>query len=210
MKLTLAFLVLILATCVAAFAPALGQNSADSSALDAILKKMDTAAAGFRTTRAEFEWDRYEKVIDEVDDIQSGTIYYRRTGKDVEMKLDITKPDLKYVLFSDGKFHNIGVGVSAEGDLTDLGRYSETKVEADKGAFKTPSLRNATLSAPYMHDGSLKTLKEVVDFYAGGGNSNPYLDPNIKAIHLSGKERADLVEFLSSLTGDAPLNAGPP
>lgn len=104
MKLTLALLVLTLATCVTAFAPALGQNSADSSALDAVLKRMDTAAASFRTTRAEFEWDRYEKVIDEVDDIQSGTIYYRRTGKDVEMKLDITKPDLKYVLFSDGKF----------------------------------------------------------------------------------------------------------
>jgi outer membrane lipoprotein-sorting protein len=74
------------------------------SPLDAVLKKMDTAAAGFRTTRAEFEWDRYEKVIDEVDDIQSGTIYYRRTGKDVEMKLDIIKPDSKYVLFSGGKF----------------------------------------------------------------------------------------------------------
>jgi outer membrane lipoprotein-sorting protein len=74
------------------------------SPLDAVLKKMDTAAASFRTTRAEFEWDRYEKVIDEVDDIQSGTIYYRRTGKDVEMKLDITKPDSKYVLFSGGKF----------------------------------------------------------------------------------------------------------
>jgi outer membrane lipoprotein-sorting protein len=75
--------------------------------LDAVLKKMDTAGASFRTTQAEFEWDRYEKVINEVDDIQSGTIYYRRVGKeankDIEMKLDIVKPDRKYVLFSDGK-----------------------------------------------------------------------------------------------------------
>ena len=116
----------------------------------------------------------------------------------------------KYALFTDGKFHNIGVGVNDEGDLTDLGRYDETKVEKDKGAFKTPTLRNVALTAPYMHDGSLKTLKDVVDFYAGGGNSNPYLDPKIKSIHLSGLERADLVAFLESLTGDTPQDSGPP
>ena len=116
----------------------------------------------------------------------------------------------KYALFTDGKFHNIGVSVNEEGDLTDLGRYNETKVETDKGAFKTPTLRNIATTAPYMHDGSLKTLKEVVDFYAGGGNSNPYLDKDIKTIKLSGPERADLVEFLQSLTGEMPANAGPP
>ena len=93
--------------------------------------------------------------------------------------------------------------------MTDLGRYNETKLETDKGAFKTPTLRNVALSAPYMHDGSLKTLKDVVDYYAGGANSNPYLDSQIKKITLSAKERADLVEFLKSLTGDIPANAGP-
>jgi cytochrome c peroxidase len=56
----------------------------------------------------------------------------------------------------------------------------------------------------------LKTLKDVVDFYAGGGNSNPFLDKEIKAIKLSGQDRADLVEFLHSLTGEMPPNAGPP
>jgi cytochrome c peroxidase len=115
-----------------------------------------------------------------------------------------------YALFTDGKFHNLGVGVNEEGDLTDLGRYAETKREADKGAFKTPSLRNVAQTAPYMHDGSLKSLKDVVDFYAGGGNSNPYLDKEIKAIRLSGQDRADLVEFLKSLTGEMPPNSGPP
>ncbi|HYW36523.1 MAG TPA: outer membrane lipoprotein carrier protein LolA [Terriglobales bacterium] len=85
------------------FAQGPPQTPTESGPLDAVLKKMDAAAASFRTTRAEFEWDRYEKVIDEVDDIQSGTIYFRRVGKDVEMKIDITKPDRKYVLFSDGK-----------------------------------------------------------------------------------------------------------
>ena len=61
-----------------------------------------------------------------------------------------------------------------------------------------------------MHDGSLKTLKEVIDFYAGGGNSNPYLDKEIRVIQLSGQDRSDLVEFLQSLTGDIPQNVGPP
>jgi|SRR5579871_230241 len=116
----------------------------------------------------------------------------------------------KYALFTDGKFHNIGVSVNAEGELTDLGRYDVTKVEADKGAFLTPTLRNIAKSAPYMHDGSLKTLKAVVDFYAGGGNSNTYLDREIKEIKLTGQERADLVEFLESLTGELPPNSGPP
>src|SRR5580704_5369384 len=79
------------------------QAPADSAGLDAVLKKMDAAAASFRATQADFEWDRYEKVIDEVDDIQSGTIYYRRAGKEIDMMADITKPDKKYVLFRDGK-----------------------------------------------------------------------------------------------------------
>jgi cytochrome c peroxidase len=116
----------------------------------------------------------------------------------------------KYALFTDGKFHNIGVGVNGEGELTDLGRYDETKKESDKGAFKTPTLRNVAKTAPYMHDGGLKTLKEVVDFYAGGGNSNPHLDKEIKEIKLSGQERADLVAFLESLTGETPAASGPP
>ena len=84
-------------------APAYPQT-ADAGSLDAVLKKMDATAASFRAVQADFEWDRYEKVIDEVDDIQSGTIYYRRAGKDnIEMMADITKPDRKYVLFRDGK-----------------------------------------------------------------------------------------------------------
>jgi cytochrome c peroxidase len=116
----------------------------------------------------------------------------------------------KYALFTDGKFHNLGVGMDAEGELTDLGRYNETKLDADRGAFRTPTLRNIAKTAPYMHDGSHKTLKDVVDFYVGGGSSNPHLDPKIKKLELNGRERADLIEFLESLTGDAPPHAGPP
>jgi len=112
--------------------------------------------------------------------------------------------------FTDNQFHNIGVGVKDEVP-TDLGRYTVTKIEADRGAFKTPSLRNIALTAPYMHDASLKTLKDVVDFYVGGGNSNPNRDPKIKSLDfLTGQERADLVAFLESLTGEVPPNTGPP
>jgi cytochrome c peroxidase len=116
----------------------------------------------------------------------------------------------KYALFTDGLFHNIGVGVNDEGELTDLGRFKETKHDADKGAFKTPTLRDVAGSAPYMHDGSLKTLKAVVDFYAGRGNSNPYLDKRISVIQLSGRDRLDLVEFLKSLSSNLPPDVGPP
>ena len=118
--------------------------------------------------------------------------------------------DAKYALFTDRKFHNTGAGVDGAGDFTDLGRFGETSKEADKGEFKTPTLRNVALTAPYMHDGSLKTLKDVVDFYAGGGNSNPYLDKEIKGLALSAQDRADLVAFLESLNGEMPGNAGPP
>lgn len=113
-------------------------------------------------------------------------------------------------LFTDNQFHNIGVGVKDE-TPTDVGRYEVSKSDPDRGAFKTPTLRNIALTAPYMHDGSLKTLKEVVDFYVGGGNSNPYLDPKIKSLDfLTGQERADLEAFLESLTGELPPNSGPP
>jgi cytochrome c peroxidase len=104
-------------------------------------------------------------------------------------------------LFTDGKFHNLGAGMGRNGELTDLGRYEVTKIEADKGAFRTPGLRDVAKTGPYMHDGSLKTLKDVVDFYDGGGTSNAYLDKEIKELKLSERERADLVEFLEALTG---------
>jgi cytochrome c peroxidase len=115
-----------------------------------------------------------------------------------------------YALFTDGKYHNLGAGMNAEGELTDLGRYNQTKADADRGAFRTPTLRNVAKTAPYMHDGSKKTLREVVDFYKGGGSSNPQLDKEIKELKLSGQDRADLVAFLEALTCEPPKNAGPP
>ncbi len=116
----------------------------------------------------------------------------------------------KFALFTDDKFHNLGVGMNASGELTDLGRFEQTKIEADRGAFRTPSLRNVAKTAPYMHDGSLKTLREVIDFYIGGGNSNPQLDKDMKPIKLSAQERDDLIAFLEALTGELPPNAEAP
>lgn len=88
------------------------QNSSDGVTLESVLKKMDSVAATFRTAQAEFEWQNYQKVIDEIIDAKTGTIYYRRSGKDVDMMANVKKigastaelkPEPQYVLFSDGK-----------------------------------------------------------------------------------------------------------
>jgi cytochrome c peroxidase len=115
-----------------------------------------------------------------------------------------------YALFTDNKFHNIGVGYS-NGETNDKGRAAISGDVQETGAFRTPTLRNVALTAPYMHDGSLKTLKDVMDFYVGGGNSNPYLDKEVHSLDfLTGQERQDLIEFMQALTGDMPPDVGPP
>lgn len=116
-----------------------------------------------------------------------------------------------YALFTDNKFHNLGVGAELDGSMADIGRFEVSQVETDKGAFKTPHLRNIADSAPYMHDGHLKTLKEVVDFYVGAGNSNDFRDEEIHELdHLSAQERADLIAFMEALSGEYPEDVGPP
>lgn len=136
-------------------------------------------------------------------------------------------------LFSDGQFHNTGVQARSDArrdgaasftltpglqahldadalrrigvpDLPDEGRYEVTQREADRRAFRTPSLRNVALTAPYMHDGSVTTLHDVIDFYAQGGSpDDPRQDPRIRPFALSADERACLVEFLESLTSES-------
>lgn len=116
----------------------------------------------------------------------------------------------KDALFTDGKFHDTGEGVNDNEELDDVGRFDVTYASDDKGKFKTPTLRDVAVSGPYMHDGKLKTLRAVVDFYAGQGNSNPNLDKEMKSIHLTGQDRDDLVEFMKSLTSELPASVGPP
>ncbi|MCA9136942.1 MAG: c-type cytochrome [Planctomycetales bacterium] len=105
--------------------------------------------------------------------------------------------------FSDEQYHNLGVAMDS--DKPDLGRYEITKVEKDKGAFKTPTLRNIVLSAPYMHDGSQKTLEEVMVWYNKGGHKNPWLSDKMKPLNLTDQEVADVVAFMKEgLTGSFP------
>ena len=103
--------------------------------------------------------------------------------------------------FTDNQFHNLGV--PQVGPLKeDLGRYNVTKAEKDKAAFKTPTLRSIIETAPYMHDGAFKTLEEVVDFLNVGGGANPNLSTLVKPLNLTSEEKADLVAFLKTLTGE--------
>lgn len=97
-------------------------------------------------------------------------------------------------------YHNLGVG--ADKPNPDEGRFAVTKNPADWGAFKTPTLREIARTAPYMHDGSLATLEEVVDFYDKGGTPNKNLDERMKPLKLTAEEKKDLVEFLKALNGE--------
>jgi cytochrome c peroxidase len=113
-----------------------------------------------------------------------------------------------YALFTDGKFHNIGIGY-VENGWRDEGRYAITHDIADRGAFKTPSLRNVARTAPYMHDGSLLTLDDVMAFYSNGGNPNPNIDPKVHQVGFGLTGREDMIEFLRALTGEVPWQALP-
>jgi cytochrome c peroxidase len=104
-------------------------------------------------------------------------------------------------LFTDFGFHNLGVGYGPRG-LTDAGRFKLSRIPPDWGAFRTPSLRNVALSPPYMHDGSLATLEEVVEFYNAGGQPNPNLSPLLRPLFLAPYEKTALVAFLRALTSE--------
>jgi cytochrome c peroxidase len=104
--------------------------------------------------------------------------------------------------FTDWSYHNIGVGLDAI--TPDLGRYAVTRQAVDKGRFRTPSLRHVSLTSPYMHDGSLKTLRAVLDFYERGGLENPFLDEQIKPLPMSDDDKEDVIRFLHSLAKPAP------
>jgi len=103
---------------------------------------------------------------------------------------------------ADEKFHNIGIGMDKS--EPDPGRFAVTKDPKDTGAFKTPTVRNVALTAPYMHDGSLATLEEVVEWYDKGGHANPHLSEKIKPLRLTAEDKADLVAFMQACTGPTP------
>jgi cytochrome c peroxidase len=132
-------------------------------------------------------------------------------------------------LFGDNRFHNAGVAarrqdfnrlakraadstaagnkaeidkLALETDYSELGRFLVTQKKEDIGAFKTPFLRDVLLTGPYMHDGSLETLWDAVEFFNKGGERNPFLDAEMKPLGLTDSEVDDLVNFLGALTSD--------
>jgi len=98
--------------------------------------------------------------------------------------------------FTDNRFHNTGL----DSVTIDEGRYRVTNNEADKGKFKTPTLRNIALTSPYMHDGRFFTLEEVVQHYNSGGKPHPNRDPLMRPLGLTSMDVQDIVAFLESLT----------
>ena len=102
-------------------------------------------------------------------------------------------------LFTDNEFHNTGVGDRTAGD--DRGREEVTGKHADLWRYRTPSLRNVALSAPYMHDGSMATLDAVVAYYVRGGTRQSGQDPTIQSLNVTPRQRSQLLAFLRSLTG---------
>ncbi|HXB68616.1 MAG TPA: cytochrome c peroxidase [Candidatus Acidoferrales bacterium] len=110
--------------------------------------------------------------------------------------------------FTLNAYANLGVG--ADAPEPDVGRYAVTKDPRDWGVFKTPTLREIEHTAPYMHDGSLQTLEDVVAFYDKGGIKNKNLDEKIKPLHLTDQNKKDLVAFLRALSGEGWQNAKAP
>jgi len=96
------FATLFVGSLLCGFGAAPPPNSPDTCLLECVLKKMDEAAANFHTTQADFIWDQYQRVVDETD-TQKGTVYYRRSGTQIEMMAEIKEPDAKFVLYKDGK-----------------------------------------------------------------------------------------------------------
>jgi cytochrome c peroxidase len=162
------------------------------------------------------------KAID--DDAKAGWVIYNGKGRCTGChQISSSMP-----IGTDNRFHNIGVsarhqdfealakkGLAAlakdasketidklaiETDLSELGRFTVTRNRSDIGAFKTQQVRNVGLTAPYMHDGSIATLWDVMDHYNKGGEPNPYLDGGIEPLALSEKEIDQLVAFLFALT----------
>jgi cytochrome c peroxidase len=112
--------------------------------------------------------------------------------------------------FSDSAFHNLGLGWDAVSQrYADEGRATITGRPGDRAAFKTPTLRDVARHPPYMHDGSLQTLRDVILFYQRGGVRNPHLDTQIRPLHLSARDVDALVDFLGALNGEGFMDRAP-
>jgi cytochrome c peroxidase len=112
--------------------------------------------------------------------------------------------------FSDSRFYNLGVGWEpATQTFKDVGRFAISHAQRDQGAFKVPGLRDVSRHAPYMHDGSLATLRDVVEFYNRGGNPNPFQTRRIRPLGLGSRDVDALVAFLHALDGEGYQDSPP-
>jgi cytochrome c peroxidase len=208
---------------------------ADAITMDHIAKAIATFERTQVSGNSPFDRFRYGGDTDAISEsAKRGLQVFRNKGRCV----DCHTIEQNHATFTDNEFHNLGVGWDRIGDdvfdlvanfrkmkqgdgeagidetiLTDdkvaeLGRFAVTLDTQDVGRFKTPTLRNVAVTAPYMHDGSEETLMEVVEFYDKGGNANPLLDGGIKELDLTEQEKQDLVNFMETLTSPRFADGG--
>jgi cytochrome c peroxidase len=169
--------------------------------------RVATAIADYERTRVSGNspWDRWRRNHDESavsDEVKRGhQLFFGRAGCN-QCHFGSS--------FTDSSFHNLGVGWDAKtNSFADGGRHGVTKQMPDMGAFKTRTLREVTKHPPYMHDGSVATLRDVVRLYNRGGEKNPYLDTRLRPLNLTEAEIDSLVAFLQALEGEGYLDTPP-
>jgi cytochrome c peroxidase len=183
-----------------AFAAAYGDDRID-------IDRVADAIAAFEATEmaGNSPWDRYKAGDDNAvsDQVKLG-------GELFEGKAACTECHVSWN-FTDSKFHSLGVGWdAAQGAYADTGRHQVTSKDEDLGAFKTPTMRDVALHAPFMHDGSMTTLKEVVEHYNKGGEEGAAnLSPKLKKLQLTAAEVDALVAFMEALTSEPARSPGP-
>ena len=208
--------------CGAAWKGQLGAE--DKAAIAAKLNKIPKYRAHFqRAFKADATADNVEQALASfLRGLKSGNAPWDKleagdknaASKDAQKGFELFKKDgctLCHVppLYTDEMFHNAGVGSDKPDAERDHGQKVATKDDKDEGKFKTPSLRDITDTGPYLHDGSVATLDEAIDFMANGGKKNPNLDQNLKPHKLKPAEKKAITAFLESLQGEHTYTAAP-
>ena len=170
-------------------------------------ERVAKAIADYERTRmsGNSAWDRWRRNKDETavsDLVKKGFDVFDNKGACSQCHLGQN--------FTDSRFHNLGIGWSeATKSFADVGRFKVSNDSIDLGAFKTPTVRDVSKHAPYMHDGSLATLMDVVEHYNKGGTPNPQLSPMIQPLNLTDEEKAALVAFMEALDGEGYQDTAP-
>ncbi len=165
------------------------------------------------------KYDKYKRDNNALSDSEKRgmVLFGLRLNQDDGFKTDVVRQKANCTAchagfnFTDEDFHNLGIGWepgkgTSPGTFKDLGRWAVepfgARYDGSMGAFKTPTIRDIEKTAPYMHDGSLATLEQVMDHYDKGGHPNPALDKEMKKLNLTAREKADVIAFMKALTGE--------